>query len=260
MDRFALPFRKVAAGVLLAMAALAVSTQAADNADTLTAQGDEFDRQFQTAQALSVYQQALAMRPDSAELHRKIAKQYVEMVLDERNRSTQVKLAQSGYDSALKAKALAPRDAEVRLTVGVAAARLAFHTSNPRRKMELSRVARDEAEAAIKLQPGYALAWHMLGRWHYEMAGLNPLLRIVAEAIYGKLPEASYEQAVTHLNKAVTLEPGRPLFHAELGRAYLALGQNAQAKRELQKSLSLPRQTRDDAAAQDRARLALRSL
>jgi tetratricopeptide (TPR) repeat protein len=259
MDCFALPIRKVAAGLLLVSVGL-TATSAVDSVEALTAQGDALDRQFQSAQALSVYQQALVMRPDSAELHRKIAKQYVEMVLDEPSRSTQVKLAQAGYDSALKAKALAPRDAEVRLTVGVAAARLAFHTNNPRRKMELSRVARDEAEMAIKLQPNYALAWHMSGRWHYEMSGLNPLLRMVAEAIYGKLPEASYEQAVVRLNKAVALEPGRPLFHAELGRAYLALGQTAEAQRELQKSLSLPRQTRDDAAAQDRARLALRSL
>lgn len=245
---------------MLAAACFVASSRAATDADALTAQGDAFDRQFQSAQALAAYQQALALRPDSAELHRKIAKQYVEMVLDERSRAAQVKLAQAGYDSALQAKALAPGDAEVRLTVGVAAARLAYHTTNPRRKMELSRVARDEAAEAIKLKPGYALAWHMMGRWHYEMAGLNPLLRMLAEAIYGKLPESSYQQAVTNLKKATELEPGRPLFHAELGRAYVATGQTAEARRELQKSLSLPRKTRDDAAAQERAKAELQAL
>lgn len=245
---------------MLAATFFVASSRAAEDADALTARGDALDRQFQSTQALAAYQQALVLRPDSAELHRKIAKQYVEMVLDERSRAGQVKLAQAGYDSALLAKALAPRDAEVRLTVGVAAARLAYHSSNPRRKMELSRVARDEAAEAIKLKPGYALAWHMMGRWHYEMAGLNPLLRMLAEAIYGKLPEASYQLALTNLKKATELEPGRPLFHAELGRAYVATGQKAEARRELQKSLSLPRKTRDDAAAQDRAKVELQAL
>lgn len=228
--------------------------------DALVAKGDAYDRQFESAQALEAYQQALAARPDSAELQRKVAKQYVEMVLDERSHSGQLKLAEAGYASALKARELAPDDAEVRLTVGVAAARLAFYSYNPRRKLELSRVARDEAAEAIKRNPRYALAWHMMGRWHYEMAALNPLLHMLAETIYGKLPDADYTQAVDHLRKAVELEPGRALFHAELGRAYLAAGRKTEARRELEKSLSLPRLTRDDADAQQRAKAALQSL
>ena len=244
----------------MVLACIAASRGSAQTVDALIEKGDAFDRQFQSAKALEAYQQALAARPDSAELQRKIAKQYVEMVLDERSHSGQVRLAEAGYASALKARELAPDDPEVRLTVGVAAARLAFHTYNPRKKLELSRVARDEAAAAIKLDPRYALAWHMMGRWHYEMAALNPLLHMLAETIYGKLPDADYGEAVDCLRKAVELEPGRALFHAELGRAYLAGGRKAEARRELEKSLSLPRLTRDDAAAQQRAKDALQSL
>ena len=226
----------------------------------MIAKGDAHDRQFQSAKALEAYQQALVARPGSAELQRKIAKQYVEMVIDERSHAGQVKLAEAGYASALKARALAPDDPEVRLTVGITAARLAFHIYNPRRKLELSRVARDEAAQAMKLNPRYALAWHMMGRWHYEMAGLNPVLHVLAETIYGKLPDADYSQAIAHLRKAAELEPGRALFHAELGRAYLAAGRKDEARQELQKSLSLPRPNRDDAAAQQRAKAALQSL
>jgi len=223
-------------------------------------QGDALDRQFRSAEALEAYQKAAAERPNDAELQRKIAKQYVEMVLDARSRREQARLAESGYEAALRARALDPRDPEVRLTVGVAAARLAFYTSNPGRKLELSRVARDEAQEAVRLNPRYALGWHMLGRWHYELAGLNPVLRMLAERIYGRQPAASYDQAIGHLERAVELESGNALFHAELGRAYLAAGRNEDARRELQKSLTLPRRNRDDAGAQDRARQALRTL
>lgn len=260
MDRFALPVREIAASVLLILGPSAVFGASGEAVDVLIAKGDSCDRQFESARALEFYQQALAARPDSAVLQRKIAKQYVEMVLDERSQSGRMRLAEAGYASALKARELAPEDPEVRLTVGVAAARLAFHTYNPRRKLELSLVARDEAAEAMKLKPRYALAWHMMGRWYYEMAGLSPLLHVLAEAIYGKLPDADYDQAVDHLRKAAELEPGRALFHAELGRAYLAAGRRDAARLELEKSLSLPRITRDDAAAQERAKAALRSL
>ena len=238
----------------LAMTALSVA------AGDWIEQGDAFDRQFKSADALSAYEKAAAERPDDAVLQRKIAKQYVEMVIDAPSRKEKIRLAQLGYDHALDAERLDPRDAEIRLTVAVAAGRLAHYSNDPHRKVELSRKVRDESAEALRLRPGYALAWHLLGRWHYEMAQLNPLLRVLAEAVYGKLPPASQDEAIRHLQKAAELEPGNALFHAELGRAYLAAGRKTEARRELEKSLSLPRRNRDDAGAQDRAREALAEL
>jgi tetratricopeptide (TPR) repeat protein len=223
-------------------------------------QGDSLDRQFKSAEALAAYKKAAELRPNDTDVQRKIAKQYVELVLDAPSRKEKVRLAQLGYNHALKAKELAPGDAEVRLTVGIAAGRLAFYTSDPRRKLELSQVTRNEAQEAIKLRPRYALAWHVLGRWHYELANLNGFLRMLAETIYGRLPAASNEESIRHLERAVELEPNNAIFHAELGRAYLAVGRKDEAKRELLKSLTLPQRNRDDAEAQSRAKQALRGL
>ncbi len=222
-------------------------------------QGDSFDRQFKSAEALAAYQNALAANPDDPDLLRKISKQYVEMVLDAPSKKEKLRLAQLGYDTALRAKKLAPNDPEVRVTVAIAAGRLAFY-SDPRRRLELSSVVQSESAASIRLDPRFALGWHVLGRWNYEIANLNPVLRVVAEVVYGKMPPASNEEAIRHLSRAVELQPGNSLFHAELGRAYLAAGRKDEAKRELQKSLTLPRRNRDDAGAQDRAKQALRGL
>lgn len=222
-------------------------------------QGDSFDRQFKSAEALAAYQNALAANPDDPDVLRKISKQYVEMVLDAPSKKEKLRLAQLGYDTALRAKKLAPKDPEVRVTVAIAAGRLAFY-SDPRQRLELSSVVQSESAASIRLDPRFALGWHVLGRWNYEIANLNPVLRVVAEVVYGKMPPASNEEAIRHLSRAVELEPGNSLFHAELGRAYLAAGRKDEAKRELQKSLTLPRRNRDDAGAQDRAKQALRGL
>ena len=222
-------------------------------------QGDSFDRQFKSAEALAAYQKALAEKPDDPAILRKIAKQYVEMALDAPGKGEKLRLAKLGYDTALKAKKLDPNDPEGRLTVAVAAARLGFY-SDAKTKLELSKVVKQEASEAIRLKPGYALGWHMLGRWNYEISSLNPLLKTVAEAIYGKMPAASYEEAVRCLGKAAQIEPDNALFQAELGRGYLALGNKEEARRALQKSLTLPRRTKDDGEAQQRAKAALREL
>jgi len=222
-------------------------------------QGDALDAKFKSSEALAAYQKALLQKPEDPVLLRKIAKQYVEMVLDAPSKQEKLRLAQLGYDTALKAKNIDPNDPEVRLTVAVAASRLAFYSSAGT-KLELSKVVKQEAGEAIRIRPGYALGWHMLGRWNYEIAGLNPLLKITAEAIYGKMPAASYEEAARCLEKAAQLEQDNALFQAELGRALLAAGQTADARRALQKSLALPRRTKDDGEAQERARQALGEL
>ncbi|MFZ4483659.1 MAG: tetratricopeptide repeat protein [Chthoniobacterales bacterium] len=222
-------------------------------------QGDSLDREFKSAQALEFYLKAEDVQPDDPELLRKISKQYVEMVIDAPTRAEKTRLAEVGYAYALKAKKLAPKDAQVRLTVSIAAGRLAFFR-DARGKLELSRVVESDAAAAAKLDPRYALAWHVLGRWHYEIASLNLLLKALAEVVYGKIPSASYEQAIFYLEKAAQLEPGNALFHAELGRAYLTVDRREDARRELQKSLTLPQRNRDDADAQSRAKLALQGL
>lgn len=222
-------------------------------------QGDTYDRKFQSEQALEAYLRAEEAGPADPTLLRKISKQYVELVIDAPNKAEKARLAQKGFDYAQRAKALAPNDPEVRVTLAIAAGRLAFF-KGPRERIELSRKIQEESAAAMRLDPGYALAWHVHGRWHYEIANLNPLLKVVAEAVYGKMPTATNQAAVDHLRRAVELEPGNALFHAELGRALLAAGRPEDARRELEKSLSLPLRVRDDADAQQRARQALRSI
>lgn len=222
-------------------------------------QGSGYEREFKSAEALVAYRKALAEKPDDPAILRKIAKQYVELALDAPGKGEKLRLAQLGYDAALQAKKLDPGNAEGRLTVAIAAARLGFY-SDAKTKLELSKVVRQEASEATRLKPGYALGWHMLGRWNYEISSLNPLLKALAEAIYGKMPAASYDEAVRCLGKAAQMEPGNALFQAELGRGYLALGQKQDARSALEKALTLPRRTKDDGEAQQRAKAALREL
>ena len=92
------------------------------------------------------------------------------------------------------------------------------------------------------------------------MASLNPLLRAIVQLVYGRLPAASYEEALKKFRKALTIAPQRVAHHVELGRTYAALGQNELARASLAKGLALPSREKDDAATKARARVALKDL
>ena len=141
MDCLALSFRQVRTTLCAAVVWAAVSN--VYGATEWIEQGDRLDRQFKSAEALAAYQKAAVQRPGDAALKRKMAKQYVEMVLDAPSRAERLRLATLGYETARTAKDLAPRDPAARVTLAIAAGRLAFY-SESRRRLELSRVVRSE--------------------------------------------------------------------------------------------------------------------
>ncbi len=242
---------------LLILSATA-ATWAGDAAELLQ-RGDALDREARNREALELYLQAEQQQPGSAEVLRRVAKQYNELVPQTAGTREKRRLATLSYDYARRAVAADPKNAAARLSLAICAGRLAFF-EEPRRKMELSRTVREEAERALQLDPRQEYAWHVLGRWHYEVVNLNALLRFIAESVYGRLPEASLEAAATSLEKAVQYGPPRPLHHAELGRVYAAQGRRDEARRELELALRLPPSTPDDRESQQRARDALRKL
>jgi tetratricopeptide (TPR) repeat protein len=100
------------------------------------------------------------------------------------------------------------------------------------------------------------LFWHLL----YEVANFNPVLKALAQAVYGKLPDASNEKAVEYFTKAIALQPQRVIHRLELGRTYLAIGQRQKARDAFNKGISLPSIEKDDDNHKARAREVLRQL
>ena len=95
--------------------------------------------------------------------------------------------AESALDAAKRAVAADPNNAQAHLSLAIVYGRIALNEP-PRRKIEMSRLIKQEAETAARLDPKNDYAWHVLGRWNYEIANFNPLLKALAQAIYGKIP------------------------------------------------------------------------
>ena len=108
-------------------------------------------------------------------------------------------------------------------------------------KIELSKELKAEADKAIELDPTHDGAYHIIGRWHREIANLSWVLKAAAKIVYGGVPKgASNENAIANFEKAIKLRPDKTIHHLELGKTYKEMKKWKEARQALQKVLDLP--------------------
>jgi tetratricopeptide (TPR) repeat protein len=92
------------------------------------------------------------------------------------------------------------------------------------------------------------------------MTQLNPILRGIAELLYGQMPPASQEKALEDFRKAIELAPNRMIHHFSYGEALARLGRKEEARAEYQKVLRLPPTCREEHGYQQKAASGLKTL
>jgi tetratricopeptide (TPR) repeat protein len=209
--------------------------------------------------ALELFLQADQAQPNDARILQKIAQQYSDLVVEQLTADQKKQYAETALGYARRAVALDPANPVNVLSLAVCHGTLAVY-SDTRTKIKYSRLVREEAERARQLDPNYAWAHHLLGRWHYEVATLGATSRFLVRLLYGGLPDASLDRSLHHLRLAAALEPGELNHWLELGFACAAAGDPAGARREWARGLAMPPQRRQDEAAKLRAREALARL
>jgi tetratricopeptide (TPR) repeat protein len=244
---------------LLALTLLAIlprpALPAAEIDDVLAAaQAAEAD--FRPDLALPHYLAAAELRPEDPDILQKVAQQYSDATNLLTDRAEMKRYAEQALAYSQRAVALAPDNPVNVLSVAISCGKLALF-SPTREKISYSRLLKEETERALALNPEYAWAHHVLGRWHYEVATLGGAAKFFVKLIYGGLPPASLEQAVTHLERAVALDPDNLIHHLELGFAYWAAGDRDRARAQFISGLAMRETTINDAAAKTRAARAL---
>jgi len=173
-----------------------------------------------------------------------------------KNRAAAKEDAQKAVETAEQAVKADAKNAQAHLSLSIACGKMTDFVDNST-KMALSKRIRDEAQRTIALDPKEDLAYHILGRWNFGIATLNPVLRFAARMTYGALPPASLEEAARDLEQAASLAPRRIMHHQQLALVYKAMGQPEKAAQQWKLVLALPVVESDDAAAKKQARAAL---
>lgn len=127
-------------------------------------------------------------------------------------------------------------------------------------ELAYTRLFKQEADAAIALDPKQDVAYYLLGRWNYALANVGFFSRTYVKLVYGGLPPASLDVAVGNFQKACELAPNRILNHQGLAMAYEATGDTKLQIMELKKCCALKPLGPEDVEAQADARKKLAAL
>lgn len=123
-----------------------------------------------------------------------------------------------------------------------------------REKIDNAKEIKKYVDLALKYDQHNFKAWHILGRWHYEVSNLNVLERGVVKVFYGGMPHASIKESIQAFEKARAIEPRFILNYLEMARAYKENDKDDKAISYLNYMMTLPNQTEDDPAIKEQGK------
>lgn len=213
----------------------------------------------QEAAALDKLRQVLQSNPQHYYALWKTSELYSRLGAMQKTKSAQIAYYTNGKQYAEKAIRVNPNNADGYYALSVAMGRMALAGPN-KEKIAAVKAIKSNAEKALRLNPIHGRAWHVLGKWHYEVSGLNFVERTAVKVFYGGFPQASIEESIRAYEKAQALEPYFALNYLELAKAYIRNDQEGKAKGALQKLAALPNKTGDDVNVKAEGRKLMQSL
>lgn len=225
------------------MLAPGVSAQSADSLQAL-GEVDRLRTNGEFRQALATLAGLRQKHPNSAEVLWRLARTKVDIGEQMKREDERERLYREALTNAEAAIAADSTNARAYLAAAIAAGRVGL-MSGTREKVEMSRQVKQYVDRAIAINPDLPAAYHVRARWNYEVASLGFFSRTIVRAVYGGLPDASYEAAVENFQKSIELDE-RVVDHLELGRTYMAMDQEAKAREHLQRALEVPNKDPDD--------------
>jgi len=218
---------------------------------------DKLEDADRLGEALEILKAAEQSDPDNPETLYRIANVNSESVDTSSDETQKKAYAQTALKYASRAVAKGPSLSEAHLALAIASGKITDFVDN-RTKMEYARVIQSEAEKAVQLNPKNDLAFLVLAKWNFEMSDLNPILRGIAQMLYGQVPASSQEKAVEYFKKAIAIAPDRIVHHFGYAQALDRMGKKEEARGEYQKVLQLAATDNEERQDQKEAAKALK--
>jgi tetratricopeptide (TPR) repeat protein len=170
-------------------------------------------------------------------------------------------LYKNAEEYAKRAVAANPNGAEAHFELARAIGRNAL-TMGTRDRIKFAGVVRDEALAALKLDPKHDGAMHVMGVWNAEVMRLNGFSRMIAKNFLGGrvFNAASWDSATVYLEKAVAIAPERITHHLDLAAVYVDRDEKAKAREEYEWIARAPVSDYNDAKYKEEAAKRLKEL
>ena len=225
----------------------------------LLSKADQFEKQLKEEEAYGTYKDVLKQDPHNlkaltmcSELASRIGKR-------QEDKAKSVDFYNAAKIYAQRALNVDSTNDEANCVMAIAMGRMALISSGKEKVMHVKEIKR-YADIALKNNPNSFKAWHILGKWNYEVSNLNAFEKAAIKLLYGGVPRASLDDAIKYYEKARTLAPTFILNLYELAKAYRKNGQDDKAIENINRMLKLPNKTAEDPFYKQEAKKMLQEL
>jgi tetratricopeptide (TPR) repeat protein len=209
-----------------------------EEAETLIQQADQSESQGETESAIKLLKAADSASPQNPQVEKRLCRLYARHIQEISDQAEKRRDAELAVELGKKAVGQIPNDAQARVGLAAAYGQICWFVDEKTR-VEYSKQIYVQVTKGLELDPNNDYGHLILARWNFELATLNPVLKGIAELVYGQMPAASTQAALFHFRKAIELAPQRIIHHAEYAKALETLGEKNEAREEWQKVIQL---------------------
>ncbi|MFN8571897.1 MAG: tetratricopeptide repeat protein [Gemmatimonadaceae bacterium] len=242
---------------MFAAATVAHAQSAAEH----VAAGNREHEAFHPDAALKEFEAALAIEPKNVTALQQASLSAVDLGEGVTDKKRAAELFRLGEKYAREAVTVAPDDPESHFHLARALGRAALNVG-VRDRVKYAVEIREQALAALKVNPEHPGALHVIGMWNAEVMRLNGFERFFAKNVLGGkvFGLANWNDAVSNLEHAVRVDPKRPTHRLDLGMIYRDVGEKAKAREALEAVIAMPQVDVNDGIYKQQAKDALAKL
>lgn len=211
-------------------------------------------------EVMRILEEAEKIEPENPELLWRLARAHFDLAdQNPENIELQKKHLYPGFEYAKRCIELDPNSAGGHQYYAILIGRIG-EIEGTKQKIKNSYEVKKHTLRAIELDPKNDANYHVMGRWHFALSDLSWIEKKVAEIVYGKLPEASFEEAEYYFKKAHELAPDDPRHLLWLGKTQLKLGKKEEAKKSLRLAIEIKPSSESERKIIEEARQLLKSI
>jgi len=213
--------------------------------NSLIQDGAKLEKEQKELQALKKYTEAQKLKPTDLHVLYKCSELYSRIGVRETNTVNRDQYYKSSLAFAQMAYKYYPQSDDANVAMSMALGRLAL-TRSGKEKVSTVKEIKTYADNAIRINPKNFKAWHIIGKWNYEVSNLGFFEKAAIKLIYGGLPNSSFSESVKAYEKVKELNPYFGSNYLELAKAYHKLNDNINAQKNLNYVIAMPNYTEED--------------
>lgn len=230
----------------------------ANNSDVIN-QMDEHSDNYRYMNALEIGQNWIENNANDVEVLWRLAQIHFDIADQSEDPTVHKEHYYPGLDYAKKALELNPKSARANHWYSVLIGKVGI-IEGTEQKIINSYDVKKYAEIAISLDPNYDGTYHLMGRWHFNIAELSWIERSIAGWVYATPPEGSFEEAVQFFKKAIKAKDDEIRHYVWLGNSYYELSDYKNAEKSWRDAVKIAPKSESDKILINQAKESLADL